>query len=480
MKKRNLGFAVLTAAAVLTLGSAFNAFAGDWKNDGTEWTYVENNGELTKDAWRKSDDGTKQYYLGSDGYMLRSTLIDIDGGYYYVNSAGEMSTNCWKFIQNPAWQGDELVNEASWYYFQNNGRAYATRDGKTQVVDIGGKKYAFDSYGRMLTGWMNESGDRVAEEDWPSAVYYGDGEGDGSIVTKAWVYIAVPDDDNEDENEPVYHFYFGSNGKKTTGADKKIGDKKYTFDERGVAVYGWKEDGDEGWKYYGESEDPYLHTGWFQAVPHENMDSDAHNDGSEYYFHAATTGELDKNIVKTIDGKTYLFNGYGRMMTGLKLVTLAEDKKTVTGIKSIESLNDMPEGISDGTSGVCLFGGDGAAKLGTQTVDLEGTNYTFSFKSSGSPKGAGLTGFSDGYIYDNGRRLTAEEGSKYGVVEWYDDVKSENPQRVQYLLSESGSIQKSKKNIKDSDGYYYCTNNKGVLIHDPLSDKCDGKEGHDK
>ena len=61
-------------------------------------------------------------------------------------------------------------------------------------------------YGRMLTGWITAAGENISDDsDWATATYYGDSEGDGSLVTNAWVYISVKDDDNEDDNEPTYH-----------------------------------------------------------------------------------------------------------------------------------------------------------------------------------------------------------------------------------------------------------------------------------
>ena len=95
-------------------------------------------------------------------------------------------------------------------------------------------------YGRMLTGWITAAGENISDDsDWATATYYGDSEGDGSLVTNAWVYISVKDDDNEDDNEPTYHFYFASNGKKTVSTEKTIGNVKYTFDDRGVAQDSW-------------------------------------------------------------------------------------------------------------------------------------------------------------------------------------------------------------------------------------------------
>ena len=133
MKKANFCYAVLTASAVLTLGTVFSASAAQWQALGDEWVYVQNDGEYFKDGWKQ--DGNLYYYLGSDGIMLRRTLIEDDDNYYYLGSSGAMATNVWKFIQNPEWQGDELVGEGSWYYFGSNGKAIKSDGSKAKVYE---------------------------------------------------------------------------------------------------------------------------------------------------------------------------------------------------------------------------------------------------------------------------------------------------------------------------------------------------------
>ena len=467
MKKANFCYAVLAASAVLALGSAITSFAAaGWQAQGDEWTYVQNNGEYVKDDWRQVDG--KYYYFGSDGIMLRNTLLNDNENYYYLRSSGEMITNEWRFIQNPEWQGDELVDEGSWYYFGSNGRAYVTKDNKAYIADIEGKKYAFDQYGRMITGWITENGEWIQEEEnWSSGMYYADIEGGGSLVTNAWVYMTVPDDSNEDDTEPTYHFYFASNGKKTVSTDKTIADKKYHFDERGVAIYGWHQDEeDQSWKFYGDYDDPSLHTAWFQATPDAAMNQSGHDDGSTYWYYASSNGKIASGEFKTIDSKTYAFNLRGELITGLKIITTEEDnnKALASNPASVDYIANADE-ISDPNTHVFYFNSDGSLKTGTQTVTIDGSSYTFNFKSNGTPKGMGVTGPSDGYLYKNGRRLAAENGMKYGIVE-YDDKE--------YVVNESGSLQKKKKNLKDADGYYYCTDKDGILIHQ-LNDKCEEK-----
>lgn len=469
MRKANFCYAVLAASAVLALGSAFTASAAEWKMAEGEWVYIQNNGEYLKDAWKQ--DGDLYYYLGGDGYMVRNTLLEDDDNYYYLNSAGVMTTNAWKYIQNPEWQGDSLVGEGSWYYFGSNGKAIKSDGEKAKVYDVGNQKFVFDSYGRMMTGWVTESGEYVEEEDdWASGMYYANGEGDGSVVTNAWVYIAVPDEENEDDAEPIYHFYFNSNGKKTVSTDKTIADKKYHFDDRGVAIYGWVNDDEDGWKYYGDSEEPYLRTGWFQAVPDSQMNSSAHEDGSMYWYYATTNGKIYTDTLKSIDSKTYAFNSVGELITGLKIVTYDDDKK-LTVNKTVDYASDVEDPLNDNQY-VIYFGSDGAIKTGNQTITLDGTSYTFNFKSNGSPKGAGMNGLSDNHIYVNGLILRAEDGSKYQQVEYHDTSEGSSNKSGTYIVNESGAIQKNKKNLKDADGFYFCTDKNGIDIHGPQEEKC--------
>lgn len=465
MRKKNFCLAVLSASAVLALGASFSSFAA-WKSVNSEWVYTDNNGNNVTSEWR-SDNG-ESYYLGSDGYMVRNTLLEDNGNYYYLRNGGQMLKNGWRFLENPSWQGDDKVGDASWYYFDNNGRALRTTGDSVKIADIGGKKYAFDMYGRMLTGWITAAGENISDDsDWASALYYGDGEGDGSLVTNAWVYISVKDDDNEDDNEPTYHFYFGSNGKKVAAdsgktVDKTIGNVKYTFDERGVAQDSWIESSNGTWKYYGDEDEPKLHTGWFEAVPSKKLHNEDHENGTSHWYYANSKGEIAMSEFKSVDGKSYAFNEYGEMITGLRIFTFED-----TSLKKIKSYSDEVDSADkfdnefDDTQRVFYLTSTGA-KTGTVSVTLDGTSYNFNFRSNGSPKGAGYNGSTDGYLYMNGMRLRADDDTKY-------QIKTYNGKN--YLLNESGTIQKNKKNIKDSDGYYYCTEKDGTVSYGPNENK---------
>ncbi|MFR4783419.1 MAG: hypothetical protein ACLUAR_11395 [Pilosibacter sp.] len=135
------------------------------------------------------------------------------------------------------------------------------------------------------------AGENISDDsDWASATYYGDSEGDGSLVTNAWVYISVKDDDNEDDNEPTYHFYFATNGKKTVSTEKSIGNVKYTFDERGVAqgFTGYTTATKRYWRYYeGDEEEPKLPLppAGSRTVPPKDLSSDDHEGGTTQWYH---------------------------------------------------------------------------------------------------------------------------------------------------------------------------------------------------
>lgn len=454
MKKMTTCWAVVTAAAVLTLGSAFTALAAGWTIEDGEWAYEKNNGEYAKDAWQQ--DGEHTYYLGSDGYMVRSTLLNINENYYYVNSSGAMVTNEWRQIDNAAWQ-PQTPEDTNWYYFDNNGRALRSKDGQSTVHTIGDKKYIFDEYGRMLTGWITESAELSTEADaWQQAIYYSDAEeGGGAILTNAWLITSVHDEDNEDDNEPTYTFYFSAAGKKTVNDQKTIEGKKYYFGEHGEAKTGWiQEDGSEKWHFYGDEEDCSLRTGWFEAVPSEDMHAEHHSDGTSHWYYASSKGDLTVSQLKTISSKVYGFNEYGEMLTGLYKVKVSN--KEISEYDEVEYDEDLPDENDEEWLVYYFNESNGEVRTGTQTVDLNSDNQTFYFRTSGANKGAGINGIDGNYIYKHGQRLKAESGTKYGIVTYKGE---------RYLVNTSGVLAKKKTNVTDSDGMYYCTDEKGIVTY---------------
>lgn len=85
------------------------------------------------------------------------------------------------------------------------------------------------------------------------------------------------------------------------------------------------------------------------------------------------------------------------MLTGLRILTY--DGSKITKISSEVDSIDTIKNMDSDTKKLLYLSDSGAAKTGTTTISLDGSTYTFSFKSNGSPRGVGETGISDGYIY---------------------------------------------------------------------------------
>lgn len=199
-----------------------------------------------------------------------------------------------------------------------------------------------------------------------------------------------------------------------------------------------------------------MSTGWFKAMPDENIDPEGYDDGELRWYYADSNGDLVTSQIKRINGYSYGFDEFGKMLEGLYKIEFEEDGKTIRSAVEIEEDSDLPD--EDEDVYVYYFGGsskEGAMKTGTTTLEISGEKYYYSFDKSGSSKGAGTDGIDSDSIFIKGRRLEAEEGTKYQPVTYKDET---------YLVSTAGKIMKNKKNIKDSDGVYYKTDSKGIIV----------------
>lgn len=74
-RKQFMALAAAGLISVMSLGSAFTAYADGWTKSGDKWTYVENN--ATRKGWVHTSDG--YYYMDlSTGYMSTG-FVQIDG-----------------------------------------------------------------------------------------------------------------------------------------------------------------------------------------------------------------------------------------------------------------------------------------------------------------------------------------------------------------------------------------------------------------
>ena len=471
MRRRMAVCSAAGAGIVMALGMSMASYAATgWQKEGDDWRYYERDGAEATNAWKKS--GGQWFYLGDDGLMVKSQLVEDGDDYYYVTSNGARAVNQWRKLPNEDPDDEEEPAEV-WYYFQSNGKAYrAPESGKTSfktIVTASGaaKKYTFNEKGHMLTGWVNGESQRVTgDEAWKEGIYYCGGEDDGAMVQGEWRRLEAIDDENEDSSfDDTYWFYFQTNGKKTADTKKTINGRKYLFLENGNAQYQWYGNLPETGggtvsvatknSYYKRPDQCWLATGWFYTVPGREIDAQAYEDDEPYWFYGLGNGGVVTSQIKTINGQSYGFNEKGEMLHGLYKLTI--DGKKILTWEEIESADDFPS--ADSEEAVYYFGDkpkEGVMATGKQTISLDGEKYTCYFKKSGTGKGAGTEGIYDGAIYEKGRLLTIDDGLRYGIVEY---------EGKEYLVNQSGKIQKNKKNVKDSDDTYYSSDKNGIVTH---------------
>ena len=171
-----------------------------WKKSGTNLGKEHVAYQMAK-GWI-SLNGVK-YYLNKDG-VLQYGWKTIDDKDYYFNKNGELQKG-WitvdnkKYYSNPdtgvLQYGWQTINKKIYYFWKKSG------------TNLGKKHEAY----QMATGLISLNGDK----------YYLNNEG---VRQTGWKTI----------NNKKY--YFGSDGKAYVDVTKKIGDKKYTFDENGVVI----------------------------------------------------------------------------------------------------------------------------------------------------------------------------------------------------------------------------------------------------
>lgn len=221
------------------------------------------------------------------------------------------------FAAAPHWD----LEDGEWVYLDRNGDRVTDEWKKSN-----GQWYYLDSDGYMAK-------DEVIEDD--DDKYYVDAN--GAKVTNAWVSLDnddLLDDDDESEEIDTVWMYFDSSGKAlgcdtTNGEIKKLsyGDGQsayFIFNEDGYMLSGWKrwsKTGDSEKLYYlGNQNEGWARTGWqyleidpdLEAFNGISEDDEEYNDEEWFYF--KSNGKAVEDEDKTIGGKTYIFDEYGRML----------------------------------------------------------------------------------------------------------------------------------------------------------------------
>lgn len=398
--RKNYVLMTMALAGVMTVGMAITSLAGWVQTNGNWYYYNDRNNEMVRDEWAPS--GDNMYYLGHDGIMKTNSFIDDT---YYVDANGAMVKNGWQYFS------DDWDEEPKWRYFASSGRAY--EDGMKQIDGV----YYHFSDTEMSTGWVDSDNE----------VYYFNESG---ARVSGWRELPGRDEDDWDE----YWYYFTSAGKMVKKTTREIQDALYIFDEEGRMLTGWVNISDftstlrddlssgdfdnlryfeesgaaaNGWKYMDSAHD--LEASWYYF-----------RDGRPYSTNYKATEVGDYGMVK-INNEYYCFDEEGKLVTGL-----------------VEA------------NGKYFYFDDenGQMQTGKMTVYSDDFyNEIFYFATSGSvgERGAGVTGVKDGYLYEDGLLVKAEDGIKYDCVE----VGGK-----EYVVNESGKV-KTSGTAKSSEGVKY-------------------------
>ncbi|SFG35237.1 hypothetical protein [Oribacterium sp. WCC10] len=382
------------------------------------------------------------------GALAAISAVDVMAAGWTTNASGEQV-----YVQD---SGSVVTN--SWIKANSNGQViwyYATQDGTLRRdgwQTVNGYKYYFDGNGVMQTGWIDDY------------KYYCD-PNYGAAAT-GWKYIAIPDEmsyyysDNSHYTTGSYAwFYFNPGNAQKYYADgeniavKTINGVKYGFDENGVMQLGWAKVTDAspeiaGYMYFAEKTGNGFKEGqqvagtWYTVVgPMSSSSSGTYDDslatGDVEYFYFKNNGYVAAGtsgsyLVQSINSKKYLFNEKGNPVYGMQKGSAEGETESYyyyCGSKKTEC----------------------SAKTGKFTMtEADGDRITFYAQSNGR----GYTGVKDGYLYYNGKLQCADSDCKYMVC---------NVNGKDYVISTSGSVQKSKTSLKDADGNKVSTNSDGTL-----------------
>ena len=235
----------------------FNGWNDGHASTGWQQLTVEDNGE-TKDYWFYFDnDGKKTtnkrkkingvyYHFGEHGNMVDEWVDGTNSGLTanasgsdlkdvaYLNGDGSERKNQWVWaVPDGDWlKGDNDDDSYSWFYFDKSGKIVVD-----QMKKINGKKYAFDRFGRMLSGLVVDNGEFAK----PEAVDGENGKGASDYTREKWINFAkaLPTTDK------IY--YFSDNAEKDGSMKKgyvniELDEDTYQFyfnTKTGEGLTGW-------------------------------------------------------------------------------------------------------------------------------------------------------------------------------------------------------------------------------------------------
>ncbi len=168
----------LAAASVLSAVMIFSAQAAAWQQNGTQWSYIQDNGtkavgwQMIGGYWYYLDpgtgymhtgwlttDGSTWYLLGGDGKMATGWAL-VNGSWYYLDSNGSMHKGIMKGEQSEG----TGTNDFYYYYLDpTSGALWVNREESS-----GSNTLKYDKNGRMF---LKTSATTLANPSNPWIIY---------------------------------------------------------------------------------------------------------------------------------------------------------------------------------------------------------------------------------------------------------------------------------------------------------------------
>lgn len=255
-----------------------------WQQDDGEWYYIKSDGYITtyKTTNIKRNNNTTikgDFYFDGSGHLKTGAINDSSTGnlkYYAATSndrvyqySATASTSQYTYVTGQLYENSWIQVGNDWYFIGSNNEPVTYRK------QINGKYYYFNGAGKMRTGAIYDSNNKI--------VHYANS--DGVLYTNEWLQTGG------------YWYYMGSDSEPLTYR-QQINGKRYYFDGRGRMQTGWI-------KISGK---------WYFFTKAGNMVSDCWEKIDGYWYHFDSSGAMQTGW-QTIDGKRYYFNSNGAMRT---------------------------------------------------------------------------------------------------------------------------------------------------------------------